>query len=182
MFTGCNSTKNLSYLALSPKIDLHSNEKRLQKSIKVAVPFSSMYVDTQYIYYKNSHEVLPFRDSRWIETPLKVIHRTLIDTIKKSNRYDTVANLQSNIHSDLLLESSVNSFMYDLKNSQVILKMDLNLIDRTKMKVVKRLEVEMEEKVLDNSATGVAVAFENVLSQMSKRVQEWISVSQKEEQ
>lgn len=185
LFGGCSFVKSTPpkdeytiVLDENSKKDLQSTSCK-KRSLKVLEPFGAYeYTVSDMRYVVLPNEENHYNLSAWSEAPSGTLYREILESLKRSRLFKSVAFYSSVAKSDYILEMEINDFKQyftsDLQHSHVIVDLTFTLVDAKEYNVLAQKEFvrKIEAKPLD--ARGGVEALNEALNGIVPDVVVWL--------
>lgn len=181
-FTACTVAKpHVTEYTIAPKIQEQEYLAKScrEKSLKVGQIFSSNSLMLQKMkYIEGEYKEAEFTQSKWARTPNRAISDALVKSIRANNLFESVSSYKSRSKTDLLLETTLESFIQyfkdENKKSYVEIRLALNLINTKESKSIahETFNVRVDTKSLD--AQGGAIALNRALVEVLLNTNNWL--------
>ncbi len=182
LFVGCaiKTPPTTEYLLHTTKeISKKANSKCSSKTLKILEPNSVLLYKQEAIWYVKESVVGSYNFSKWVEAPSDMIYSELLDHIRQSNLFATVASYNSLQKSNYLLEVDLLDFKQYFDTTQqssfVKVALTLTLIDKVSMKPLTQKSFSYKIKTKSADAQGGVEAFRTALEQFLDDAILWIS-------
>jgi len=181
LFSACStSVPAVVKYKISSSIKLSKQKESTckQKVVKVASAFtSSDLMSKDMSYVQDGLKVYEYSESAWLNNPNSSVSRELIKMLRDIDIYKSVQDSKSRSRSDLIIESTLEEFMqyysYDLKDSYVVIKLNISIIDSKSFDLIsaETFYSKIPTKTLD--AKGGVEALKAALNEVLTESSTW---------
>lgn len=150
------------------------------KSLKVMQSFSSSALMSKEMRYRqSSYKEFSFTESKWAQSPNRAINSEIINSLRASELFESVSSYKSRGRSDLVLESSIESFVqtFDANSSEsfVNVVIYMTLIESKSSKIISSKRMSKTLKVRQLNAEGGVSALSHALESTLLETREWLN-------
>jgi cholesterol transport system auxiliary component len=145
-------------------------------SLVVERPSADRSIDTPRIARTSGVEIEYYAGATWIDRPPVMIEPLLIQSFRSSEAIDVVADRGSGFEPDFLLQTDITAFEAMETASgppDVRVAMAATLIRMPRREVVGTTEIEQTVTAQASDLESIAVAFDEALGSVMKRLIEW---------
>jgi len=181
LLVGCSSKEIRPY-----KIYSISNNTKVEQSLhvdkvlKISKIKSPKQMNSDKIWYKESSvKIDSYFYSKWNTNFTDMLEQNLVNSISKSELFDSVYARYSKIRADFVLESELITAVHDVSSNTVYFGIRVYLIDDSALKNSK--EFMFEQKCESKDAKGAVKAYEKIIKKLNKDVVLWLNKSVKED-
>lgn len=180
--SGCSvKTAPIVEYNLKSTLTLEPLEKTecMQKSLKVAQPFSSKSLESNNMNYRvGGLAEYTFSQSQWTQSPNKTIAEEIVQTLRASKIFKNVQLYKSRAKTDYILETDIEEFIQhfsaDEKSSYTEVVLHATLIDYKTSSVVDSKKFRAKVDVNKLSAEGGVDALSTAVSKILVQNVEWL--------
>ena len=181
-FTSCSRTQApiVEYkLNVSVPTSFSTSTECRQQTLKVANAFTpNMLMLNEMNYVSGLYKMNSFTESSWSEAPSKAITMQIVKVLENSQLYANVAEAESHVKSDLILENSIEDFMQyfskDETESHVKVVLRATLIDAKTKKSLGHQRFEVLKQSNSINAYGGVVALNKALEEVLENEVKWL--------
>jgi cholesterol transport system auxiliary component len=145
-------------------------------SLVVERPKANRSVDTPRIARTSGVEIEYYAGATWIDRPPVMIEPLIIQSFRSSGAIDVVADRRSDVRPDFLLQTDLTTFEAMHAPSgppDVRVAMSATLIRMPRREVVGTTAIERTVTAQASDVQSIAVAFDDALGDVLKRLVEW---------
>jgi ABC-type uncharacterized transport system auxiliary subunit len=165
VLAACGSARPIYYYSLDPPAVTPSAQKLDVSLIIGRVNAPLVYRDTRIIYRTGPNELGLYQEHRWAESPSELVQEMLVESLRRSGRYQSVQPLMSNAKVDYILRGRVERFeeVDNPLSSRVWLH--FSLYDPKKGEVVWNQDYQQDQAVNGKQVADVAASLNQNLQQ-----------------
>ena len=145
-------------------------------SLVVERPDADRSIDTPRIARVSGVEIQYYAGATWIDRPPVMIEPLIIQSFRSSEAIDVVADRQSDVRPDFLLQSDLTAFeaMHSTSGPpDVRVAISATLIRMPRRQVVGTTQIGRTVSAQANDLESIALAFDEALGKVLKRLVEW---------
>jgi cholesterol transport system auxiliary component len=145
-------------------------------SLVVERPNANRWIDTPRIARTSGVEIEYYAGATWIDRPPVMIEPLIIQSFRSSGAIEVVADRRSGVRPDFLLQTDMTAFEAIHRASRppdVRAAMSATLIRMPRREVVATTEIEHTVTAQASDLGSIAVAFDEALGNVVKRLVEW---------
>lgn len=181
LLVGCSSKEVKPYEVYSIN-DISKIEQPLHinKILRVTKIKSPRQMNSDKIWYKESSvNIDSYLYSKWNTNFTDMIEQNLVNSISKSELFNSVYSRYSKVRADLSLESELVTAVHDVSSNSVHFGIRVYVIDGSVL--VSSKEFNYKEKCETKDAQGAVKAYEKIIKKLNKDVILWLSKSVKKD-
>lgn len=145
-------------------------------SLVVERPNADRSIDTPRIARTSGVEIQYYAGATWVDRPPVMIEPLIIQSFRSSGAIDVVADRRSDVRPDFLLQTDMTAFeaMHRADGPpDVRVAMAATLIRMPRREVVGTTEIDRTVTAQASDLASIAVAFDEALGKVLKRLVEW---------
>ena len=139
-------------------------------------PSTDPSVDTPRIARTSGVEIQYYAGATWVDRPAVMIEPLIIQSFRSSGAIGVVADRRADVRPDFVLQTSITAFEAIEAASgppDVRAEMSANLIQMSRRQVVGTAEIGHTVTASANNLESIAIAFDEALGHVLKRLVEW---------
>jgi cholesterol transport system auxiliary component len=139
-------------------------------------PTADASVDTPRIARTSGVEIQYYAGAVWVDRPAVMIEPLLIQSFRSSGAIEVVADRRADVRPDFVLQTSITAFEAMEAASgppDVRVVMSATLIRMPRREIVGTTEIGHTVTAQANSLEAIAIAFDEALGHVQKRLVEW---------
>ena len=153
---------------------------KVKWALVVDRPQTNASIDTQRIARTNGVQVQYYAAATWVDRPAVMIEPLLIQSFRNSGAIEVVADRRADIRPDFVLQTTITAFeametQTGPPDARVV--MAATLIRMPRRQVVGTTEIGRTVAAQVNNLDSIAIAFDDALGKVMKRVVEWTLVT-----
>jgi len=135
---------------------------------------SHRYMDTDRIAIRGrNNEIQYIAGVRWSDRAPRMIQTMLITSLERAEITQIVARQGAEIRGALLLEGEIRAFEVRQDDESVLVRMQVTLVDATRLKPLAARVVEVESPLSSMDAISVVGAFDTAMQSVARTIVEW---------
>jgi cholesterol transport system auxiliary component len=149
---------------------------RVDWVLVVERPTADASVDTPRIARTSGVEIQYYAGAVWVDRPAVMIEPLLIQSFRSSGAIEVVADRRADVRPDFVLQTSITAFEAMEAASgppDVRVVMSATLIRMPRREIVGTTEIGHTVTAQANSLEAIAIAFDEALGHVQKRLVEW---------
>jgi len=179
---GCASVRPAAQqyiLAPQLHVDAVQTSKYKDKTLKVEQVYTDRSLQSRNMFYvEHKRKKFAYTESKWAESPQVMIHKAVMDMLRKSAAFGYVQSPKSKVLSDFLLETRVDEFAQyfsdDEKSATAKVSITFTLLDAKKHTIVMSKSFSVEKTLPTLNAAGGTEALNMALSDLLGSAALWI--------
>ncbi len=150
-------------------------------SVRVATPYSSRLLSNNRILIQpgNGANIQAYPGVRWADTTPVMLRDYIVDSLRTTGYFKSVAQEGARVIAELRLESDLNSFEVRRTNNQVIayVQLDVSLVSLNGLNVIATNRLQASAPADSTDVDDVVQAFHAAVAELSQQLNEWLYAS-----
>jgi cholesterol transport system auxiliary component len=165
---------------VTPKTTFDKNLPRVKWALVVDRPIADPAFDTTRIARTTGVAVDYYADASWVDRPPAMIERMIIQSFRNSGAIEVVADRRADIRANFMLQTAVTAFQAQPADSgppEARVAIAATLLAMPRRQVVGTTEIARSVPAQATNLDAIAVAFDDALGKVLKRLVEWTLVT-----
>jgi cholesterol transport system auxiliary component len=165
---------------VTPATTFDKNLPRVKWVLVVDRPIGDPAFDTERIARTTGVEVAYYADATWVDRPPAMIERMIIQSFRNSGAIEVVADRRAEIRANFMLQTAITEFQAQPADSgppEAQVAIAATLLAMPRRQVVGTTQIAQSVPAQSASLDAIAVAFDDALGKVLKRLVEWTLVT-----
>lgn len=126
----------------------------------------------------SGHRMQVYADSLWNKPPSLMLRDRLLETFRRSGRYEALSSDEKILFADYELDSDLHAFqsVYQGGNPHVLITLDVRLVVVASRRIIGSRYFSVTQPAADAEVEQVVTAFGQGADQLAAEVTEWLQV------